>query len=513
MVTYNNSIGIAICINSLVRAVNCCTIAAISVIYVVHSVSDSKLPYTYCRDFDLKPYDPIVRDVSNLTLREFRFSLATGEIGDDELMDGTANGDELHNMRGLDAAKPKHLTHKIMLCKEEYSSGYPVLYSTPAYNFFYVEVVSYRSEHNFGQFNMPLVLSIIFVWLTLWGIIISERWSYGRLIWNNMYSWLVIIPWLWSILLLIISVLKFCTLSKDIRKVYRIGVKEIVWGIADALEVALFVHSASTGTELIHGKGLNHYASGHIDPALNGENVWHSGLLVVLTGLHSSGAAVCALVDYIQPNTKAVYNMYESTLWMIPMYSKCMLVGNYSHFLSALIFGGLSMSYMIVAYTCLKTALHTIFEYNVKLVFAEQIVVAGTVLSCFGLSLVYTTTGGIALLESVDAIMTGVTMPLICLLELVAILYLYRSPDFISDMNIATEENACSTRLQTQWQIMPIITCIALVLKAIALSFAEMPQVFVVAALVPLVAVLLSVPLKAAHNAYKCYKRAQRNRT
>ncbi|VVC95434.1 unnamed protein product [Leptidea sinapis] len=197
------------------------------------------------------------------------------------------------------------------------------------------------------------------------------------------------------------------------------------------------------------------FPSGHIDPALNGENVWHSGLLVVLTGLHSSGAAVC-------------------TLWMIPMYSKCMLVGNYSHFLSALIFGGLSMSYMIVAYTCLKTALHTIFEYNVKLVFAEQIVVAGTVLSCFGLSLVYTTT-------------------------LVAILYLYRSPDFISDMNIATEENACSTRLQTQWQIMPIITC--------------MPQVFVVAALVPLVAVLLSVPLKAAHNAYKCYKRAQRNRT
>ncbi|VVC95435.1 unnamed protein product [Leptidea sinapis] len=96
-----DGIGIAICINSLVRAVNCCTIAAISVIYVVHSVSDSKLPYTYCRDFDLKPYDPIVRDVSNLTLREFRFSLATGEIGDDELMDGTANGDELYNMRGI----------------------------------------------------------------------------------------------------------------------------------------------------------------------------------------------------------------------------------------------------------------------------------------------------------------------------------------------------------------------------------------------------------------------------
>lgn len=94
---------------------------------------------------------------------------------------------------------------------------------------------------------------------------------------------------------------------------------------------------------------------GHIDPHLNGENVWHSGLLLLLTGLHSAGAAICALVDCIQPNTKTVYNMKESnmlakfytflmkyianiilflgTLWIIPMYSKCALIDNYSHFL------------------------------------------------------------------------------------------------------------------------------------------------------------------------------------
>lgn len=29
--------------------------------------------------------------------------------------------------------------------------------------------------------------------------------------------------------------------------------------IADALEVALYIHSAGIGTEIIHGKGLNHY--------------------------------------------------------------------------------------------------------------------------------------------------------------------------------------------------------------------------------------------------------------
>lgn len=32
-------------------------------------------------------------------------------------------------------------------------------------------------------------------------------------------------------------------------------------GIADAMEVGLYIHSASVGTELIHGKGLNHFGS------------------------------------------------------------------------------------------------------------------------------------------------------------------------------------------------------------------------------------------------------------
>lgn len=51
-------------------------------------------------------------------------------------------------------------------------------------------------------------------------------------------------------------------------------------------------------------------------------------------------------------------------------------------------------------------------------------------------------------------------MPFICLLELVALLYFYRSHDFISDMNIATEENACSSRIGTQWQILPAIVLV-----------------------------------------------------
>lgn len=51
-------------------------------------------------------------------------------------------------------------------------------------------------------------------------------------------------------------------------------------------------------------------------------------------------------------------------------------------------------------------------------------------------------------------------MPSICLLELVALLYVYRNHDFISDMNIATEENACSTRIGAQWQIIPFIVLV-----------------------------------------------------
>lgn len=67
---------------------------------------------------------------------------------------------------------------------------------------------------------------------------------------------------------------------------------------------------------------------------------------------------------------------------------------------------------------------------------------------------------GVALLESVDAIMTGVAMPFVCLLELVALMYVYRSHDFVSDMNVATEENACASRIGTQWQMIPAITLV-----------------------------------------------------
>lgn len=38
--------------------------------------------------------------------------------------------------------------------------------------------------------------------------------------------------------------------------------------MADALEVALYIHSASVGTEIIHGKGLNHFGE-HFETFLN----------------------------------------------------------------------------------------------------------------------------------------------------------------------------------------------------------------------------------------------------
>ncbi|CAH2099784.1 unnamed protein product [Euphydryas editha] len=357
---------------------------------------------------------------------------------------------------------------------------------------------------------MSLSLCLIFVWSILWILLIKERLCHGRLIWNNVYSWLVIVPWIWSVVLLITALIKLLSLPEALRKVFRIGAKEVLAGLADALEISIYIHSASVGSEIIHGKGLNHYATGHIDPHLNGENVWHSGLLLLLTGLHAAGAAICALVDCTQPNTKTVYNMKESTLWIIPMYSKCTVISNYSHFLSTLIFSGISFSYISVAFILVKTALHTIFEYKVKLVFAEQAVVAGTILTCMGLSLLFATNSGVALLESVDAIMSGVTMPSICLLELVALLYVYRNHDFISDMNIATEENACSTRIGAQWQIIPFIVLAAVVMRVSLLMGAELPRRCVWAAGAPLAAALLAPALRALRNAYVFLRRPHR---
>ena len=126
--------------------------------------------------------------------------------------------------------------------------------------------------------------------------------------------------------------------------------------------------------------------------------------------------------------------------------------------------------------------------------FAEQFVVAGIILTCMGLSMFFANTvgfiyifeinekfhdlllysiflkGGIALLESIDTIMTGVATPFICLLELLAMLYFYRSHDFVSDMNIATEENACSSRIGTQWQIIPVIMLVSIKILPVLFS-------------------------------------------
>ncbi|OWR53649.1 putative taurine transporter [Danaus plexippus plexippus] len=309
-------LGIAICINALVRAIICCTMAAICAIYVVYSVSDSKLPFSYCRDFDLRPYDPIQKDISLRMLRESRFSLVTA---------GTEE-EEIHN-----------------------------------------EAVT-------------------------------------------------------------------------------VGIRDFAWRNASKLKSKR--------------KRQVFLTTGHIDPHLNGENVWHSGLLLLMTGLHSSGAAICAIVDNIQPNNKNGYDMREIIL-------------------------------------CGR--------------FAEQVVVAGIILTCMGLSFLFATSGGVALLESVDALMTGISTPFVCILELVAILYVYRGRDFVSDMNIATEENACSSRIDTQWQIIPIITLVTLIIKLSVVFVAELPKMSLAYAAAALVAVVIAGPLRAARNAV-VFWRARRHK-
>ncbi|XP_037300209.1 uncharacterized protein LOC115445141 isoform X2 [Manduca sexta] len=510
-----DGIGLAICINAIVRAITSGTVAAIAAMYVIHSVSDARLPFTYCRDFELKAYEPLWKELSATMLQKTRFSLETGVLeGSGEqrfssigttvgLYDGAWRNLSYirYNLQDETNVSKKKL-RKIAVCEELYRGDYPPLYSTPAYNFFYVEVVHLRSDLSLGQFNMTLVACLILTWLMLWGFLVIERILHGRLIWNNIKSWFVVVPWIWVVLLVAVAASNFASLHKALRKAFKIGAKEIIAGLADALEVALYIHSASVGTEILHGKGLNHFASGHIDPHLHSENVWHSGLVLLLTALHSGGAAMCALVDYIQPSSQGLINMRESVLWIIPMYSKCTSTGNYSHLVTTLIFGGLMFSYMTVAFALLKTAIHTIFEYRVKLVFVEQIVVGGLILTCMMLSFLFATNGGVALLESVDAVMSGSAMPFVCLLELVGMLYVYRSHDFISDLNLATEENTCSTRISMQWQIIPIITLATLIIKIALLLDAEMPATFMYLAIAPLVGVAMAVPLRACHNAY-----------
>ncbi|XP_013148501.1 PREDICTED: uncharacterized protein LOC106111076 [Papilio polytes] len=486
-----DGIGMAICINAIVRAIICCTIAAIAAKYVVHAASDDRLPYTYCRDFELNPYEPILKNrrVLHYKIRpEPEFST----VGFHERA--------WRNFSYRSKRIRKRKTEPVLTCKETYSEGYPAVSTSPAYNFFYIEVLSWRPDYSYEQLNTFLAPYIIFCWLVLWIVMVIEHFTFKRMVWNNMRLWLIAVPWTWVLLLVVLAVTKTVFGNKPFRKYFRTGAMKTIVVIIDALECALYIHSASTGTELIHGKGLNHYASGHIDTRLNSENVWHSSLLLVLAGLHTGAAALCAFDDCYHTNAQ-VSNMYDSTLWILPLYSKCTLVGSYTHILAALVFGGLMFSYMTVAFVLLKTALHTIFEYKVKLVFKEQTVVAFLMLSCMALSLIFATNGGLGLLESVDMVMSDVSMAYVCLLELAGLLYVYRGQDFISDMNVATEENACSTRIGTQWQIIPIITLVMIIVKLTQLKHSELPRRALYAALVPLAAVVLAVPLRACYNA------------
>ncbi|XP_047030203.1 sodium- and chloride-dependent neutral and basic amino acid transporter B(0+)-like [Helicoverpa zea] len=497
-----DGIGIAMCINAIVRAVTCCSIAAIAAMYVIHSVADAKLPFTYCRDYDLNSYEPELKEIKQLSYHGPRFSIGSPTQGTEDAI-STMDFFQRAWRNVTFTAKRNPQTYKVKVCNETFPGKYPALFSTPAYNFFYVEVVQYRSEHGLGNFNLPLLVVLIFTWLILWSIMVVEKLSYGRLIWNNIRPWLLIVPWLWT-LLLAGTAASNLTLYKTISKAFRaFGTKQFVAGVADAFEVALYIHSVSVGTELIHGKGLNRFASGHVDPSLNSENVWHSCIVLMLTALHSATAAMCALVDYVQFNLLETNDISESTLWMLPMYSKCTSLGSYSHLVTALVFGGLMVSYMTVSFVLLKTALHTIFEYRVKFVSVEQGVVAILMLTCMCLSLLVATNGGLPLLESLDALMTGVAMPLVVLLELVSLMYVYRSHDFQSDINLATEENTCASRLGIQWQIIPFLTAVALVLKLTVLANAELPSRSMCLAAVPVVMTILALPLRAAHNAYK----------
>ncbi|KAL4715270.1 hypothetical protein ACJJTC_007852 [Scirpophaga incertulas] len=463
-------IGIAICINAIVRAITCCTIASIAALYVLHSVADARLPFTFCRNFDLISYQPEVTYVKSYESSRWPFHLNT------------------MSLNGMQTTLPP-----VTIGFDQFRWRNRSLKT--------VEAVHFRPDFSF-KLNIPLSVIIVIAWAIIWAVMLSE-WIYnGRLVWNNMDSWFVVFPCLWTMVMIFTAFSNINSVEKIIQKAFKLNTLDTLSALADALQVAMYIHSASTGTEIIHGKGLNHYVSGHIDPQLNAENVWHSGLVLVLAIFNIVNATVCALVDLMH----TVYEAHESTLWIIPLYSKCASKGNYSHFLSTLIFAGLTFSYIVVAYSLLKTALHTIFEYRVKLVFVEQIIVGLLIIFCMGLSLLFATNGGIALLESVDALASGVAAPLLCLQELAALLWLYRGSDFISDIHVATEDNTCSTRISTQWQIIPFVLLLSLVLKVSVIARTELPQQSLYAALLPLAVVIAAVPVRAACKAYYLYR-------
>ncbi|XP_026323972.1 uncharacterized protein LOC113233169 isoform X3 [Hyposmocoma kahamanoa] len=457
-----DGVGIAICINALTRAITCSVMGAITAVYVLAAVSDKQLPFEFCR---------------------LKISL----------------GVQLVSQR------------KTYVCKETFDGTYPTMYLTPPYNYFYVEVIRHSSDYAF-KINLPLIVFVIIEWCIIWIYMLTEKVRHKRLIWNNIYPWFKGIPWTWAVVLVVISVINYVKKTISVSRMFQIGgSRDILGSVCDAFEVAMYIHAASIGTETIHGKGLNHFAHGHIDPSLNSENVWLSSFVLIVTALHTTGAAICAITDYVQ--VIGLNNVRESSLWILPMYSKCTSRGDYSHFMSATLFSGLTFSYIVIAAVLFKTVLHIIFEYRVKLVFVEQYLVAGLIVLCMGLSslfcintvrLQYKVTdseGGIAYLEAVDSLMSGLCMPLICALESFGFLYAYRSHDFVSDMHIATEENMCASRLGIQWQILPFICMLLVILKIVVLTNSEIPSRFMILALIPVICVVISVPLRACRNA------------
>ncbi|XP_060810713.1 sodium- and chloride-dependent neutral and basic amino acid transporter B(0+) [Amyelois transitella] len=535
-----DGIGIAMCINAIIRAITCCTIAAISAVYLVHSVSDETLPFTYCRDFQLKPYKPILKEVNtramyenyNSVLHAFVLNLTVLQKNDlntiilkdyrryelsqlprTQVSATTSTvGIPDYAWRNITLRNRNKKAEKLFIrwmefCNENYTGLYPALFNTPAYNFFYVEVVHLRSDYSLKSLNLLMVYSIITTWLIIWATLIAERLYNRRLTWNRMYRWLVVVPWIWNIILIISAIGQLSVIEYKLKYAFRVSAQAMFVTATDALDVAIYIHAACLGTEIIHGKGLNHYASGHIDPFLNNENVWHSIILSLLAGLHSGGAAACAFVDYLQFEVdQRIQDIRESTLWVIPMYSKCITQGSYSHLKSSFVFGGLTFSYMTIAYTMIKTAMHTIFEYKVKLVYCEQFVAACLILTCMGFSLFFATNGGIVLLESLDLTMTTVATPMIALLELVAMLYVYRSHDFRSDMNLSMEENACGSRMDTQWHIIPFVTFGLLASKLYMTLNSELPTKMVMIALIPVILVVVAIMLRTLRNIYVFFR-------
>ncbi|XP_063372933.1 uncharacterized protein LOC134660976 isoform X2 [Cydia amplana] len=456
-----DGIGLAMCITSIVRAINYCTMAAITMLYVVHSMSDSKLPFTYCRNWDLQPYKPTIENTSVYALSGRRFMECNENS---KICRYTTVGLRFRAWRG--GGSSQGMKFELLKCNETYPGPYPFFYSPPPYNYFYLELVRMPLTYHFGAFNIPLLICLGCIWVLMWFLMIAERVRHRRLVWNNLYPWIVVVPWIWVVCLAVVASMTVSAPKRVIKQIFKLGKIDIFSGLTDAFVVSLYIHSAGTGTEIIHGKGLNHYASGHIDPLLNADNVWHSGIVLALAVLHAAAATVCAVGDVSHLDVANVYDTRESVMWVIPMYSKCTAQGNYSHTM-----------------------------------FVEQQVVLAMICSCFLLSLPYATFGGLALLESVDSLMTGVALPSVCLVELAALVYLYRSPDFRSDLNIATEENTCNSRISTSWTFIPFVVLVVLIGQIISVSQTELPSLAMYTALAPLLAAALAVPLRALHNA------------